>query len=75
LAIRERVLGPDDPEVAFSLAKMGILERDSGRYKMAESFLRRALKIREKSLGVIHPLVVDSLVNLAGLHRHDLGAA
>jgi hypothetical protein len=54
---------------------MGIPERDKGRCEEAEPFLRRALRIREKSLVMIHPLVVDSLEYLAGLLRHDLGAA
>ena len=64
LAIREKVLGPNHPDVAASLNNLAELYR-TGRYTDAEPLLKRALAIREKSLGPDHPEVAASLNNLA----------
>ena len=41
LAIREKVLGPDHPEVAQSLENLAVLYRDMGGYDRAEPLFRR----------------------------------
>jgi tetratricopeptide (TPR) repeat protein len=51
LAIREKVLGPEHPDVAQSLNNLGELYRIQGRYAEAEPLLKRALAIRERVLG------------------------
>jgi CHAT domain-containing protein/tetratricopeptide (TPR) repeat protein len=74
LAIREKVLGPDHPEVATVLNSFAILYEKEGRYAEAEALYKRALAIREKALGPDHPdhfLVAQSLGNLAALYDHQ----
>ena len=48
LAIREKQLGPDHPDVATSLNNLADLYRSMGRYAEAEPLYRRSLAIREK---------------------------
>ena len=67
LAIREKSLGPDHPDVANSLNGLASLLDDTNRRTEAEPLFRRALAIREKSLGPDHPSVANSLNNLAKL--------
>lgn len=49
LAIREKALGPEHPDVAASLSNLGLLCLHQGRYAEAEPFLKRALAIYEKA--------------------------
>ncbi len=69
LAISEKALGPDHPDVALSLNNLAVLLGDQGQYAAAEPLNRRSLAIREKALGPDHPDVALSLNNLAGLLR------
>ena len=55
LAIREKALGPDHPDVARSLNNLAELYENQGRYAEAEPLYKRALAIREKALGPDHP--------------------
>ena len=55
LAIREKALGPDHPDVAQSLNNLAVLYRDQGRYADAEPLYKRSLAINEKALGPDHP--------------------
>jgi len=57
LALREKALGPDHPDVALSLANLGLLYDRQGRYADAEPLYQRSLAIREKALGRDHPYV------------------
>ncbi|CAN0193306.1 unnamed protein product, partial [Ectocarpus fasciculatus] len=43
--------GPDDPQVAITLERLGVCVRQAGRLKEAEQLLRRALTIEEARLG------------------------
>ena len=65
LAIREKALGPDHPDVAKSLNNLAVLYDNEGRYAEAEPLYKRALAIREKALGPDHPDVAISLNNLS----------
>ena len=58
LAIREKALGPDDPEVGVSLAFVAIFRMLEGRFTDAESYLSRALRITEKTYGADRSLPV-----------------
>jgi tetratricopeptide (TPR) repeat protein len=49
LAIREKALGPDHPDVAISLNNLAGLYDKEGRYAEAEQFYKRALTIGEKA--------------------------
>jgi len=55
LAVRERALGKDHPDVAGSLNNLTVLYRAQGRYSDTESLYRRALSIAGKVLGTNHP--------------------
>ena len=66
LAIRERLRGPDHPEVAETLVRLGALARLSGKEDAVPLF-RRALAIRVASLGPETPEVAEVL--------NDLGTA
>ena len=65
LAIRERALGPDHPDVAVSLSNLAIANDEQGRYAEAQAFLERSLAIRERAFGPDHPIVVKTIDNLA----------
>jgi len=67
LAIDEKALGPNHPNVAIRLNNLANLLADQGNYRDAEPLYRRALAIREKSLGPNHPDVANTLNNLAVL--------
>jgi CHAT domain-containing protein/Tfp pilus assembly protein PilF len=69
LAIRERVLGADQPMIADSLNQIAVLLDDTHDYAHAEAPNLRALAIREKALGADHPAVARSLYNLAWLAK------
>ena len=71
LAIREKALGPEHPDVAQSLNNLAGLYRAQGQYAPAEPLYRRALAIWEKALGPEHPDVATSLNHLAGLYEHQ----
>jgi tetratricopeptide (TPR) repeat protein len=71
LQIREKVLGPEHPDVAASLNNLALLYRDQGRYPEAEPLYKRSLEIVEKVLGPEHPDVATSLNNLAELYRNQ----
>lgn len=69
LAIREKVLGPEHPDMAWSLNNLALLLRRQSDYAAAHSLYERALAIREKVLGAEHPDTATSLDNLAELLR------
>lgn len=71
LAIREKLLGPDHPEVAASLNDSAVLYRKQGRYAEAEPLHARALAIFEKALGPDDENVAHSLTSLALLYREQ----
>ncbi len=71
LAIREKALGSDHPDVAQALNNLAALFRDQGRYAEAEPLLKRALAIYEKALGPDHPDVAQALNNLATLYYNQ----
>jgi tetratricopeptide (TPR) repeat protein len=66
LAIRERVLGADDPAVAQSLNRLGLLLRNRGKYSEAEPLFRQSLEIWSKKSSEESSDVAQSLNNLAG---------
>lgn len=65
LAIGERVLGPDHPNVARTLGNLAILSMHMGAPGRARALLERVLAIHEAALGPEHPLVADTLNNLS----------
>jgi len=67
LAIREKALGPEHPDVAASLNNLAALYDAQGQYAEAEPLYQRALAIWEKALGPEHPDVDTGLENYAAL--------
>lgn len=63
LALRERLLGKDHPEVAGTLVRLGGLAQRSNQGD-AEALFRRALAIREARFGPRHPDVAEVLNDL-----------
>jgi tetratricopeptide (TPR) repeat protein len=68
LAIEERALGPNHPQISSSLNNLALLYDTQSRYAEAEPLFRRALAIQEKALGPNHLQVGSSLNNLALLY-------
>lgn len=64
LALRLGRLGPEHPDVAWSLANLAWVRQQQGQYAEAEELDRQALAIRRKGLGDEHPDVARSLTNL-----------
>ncbi|AKS41080.1 serine/threonine-protein kinase [Wenzhouxiangella marina] len=71
LALRETHAGPNSPEVADSLNRLGNVHRRYGRLQQAEALLVRALEWRE-ARGDIDYDLADSWNNV-GLLQNDLG--
>jgi tetratricopeptide (TPR) repeat protein len=69
MAIKEKRLSPEHPDIAVSLNNLANLLRTQAKYVEAEPQYRRALAIREKTLGPEHPLVAEVLEDLAKLFR------
>ena len=56
LAIREKALGKDHPDVATSLNNLAALYHNQGKYAEAEPLYQRSLAIWEKALGKTIPM-------------------
>src|SRR5262249_1162199 len=54
LAIREKALGPEHPEMAMYMSNLARVLRDSGHANEAEALFRKAIAISEKALGRNH---------------------
>jgi tetratricopeptide (TPR) repeat protein len=65
LAMREKALGAENLDVAWSSQRLGYLFISEAKYTDAEPFLKRALEIREKVLGRNHRDVSETLRLLA----------
>ena len=74
LAIREKVLGPDHPDVAIVLNNLAHVYFLQHNFVQEEALYQRALTIAEKFLGPDHPTVATYLSNLATIFwgRSDL---
>jgi tetratricopeptide (TPR) repeat protein len=75
LAIKEKVLGPDDPSLATTLNNLATLYNRQGKYAEAGPPLERALAIFEKALGPDHPDVAASLTSLGFVQSEQGGCA
>lgn len=66
--IRERALGPDHPDVANDLIRLGDLLSGSQRVKEAEALYQRALIICHQNFGQHHIATADALDSLSGYY-------
>jgi len=69
LAIAEKTLGPNHPNVAANLNNLAINYSMRGMYAEAEPLYKRALEIWENTLGQENPLILFALENYADLLR------
>ena len=65
IRIREQLLGPQHPDMAYPLTNLANLYREQGRYAEAESLYQRALHIREQALGPQHLETARTMQELA----------
>jgi tetratricopeptide (TPR) repeat protein len=77
LAIQEKLLSPEHPDIVLSLNELAGVLGSRGDLAASRGLVERALAIQEKVLGPEHPDVATSLVKLANLRRNqwDLAAA
>ena len=66
-AIEQRHLEGNALSMANSYNNIGVAAYHSGDLKKAESYYRKALRIREEELGADHPLVAEVFNNIAGV--------
>ncbi len=71
IAIDEKTLGPEHPDLATKLNNLANLYQHQGKYEEAESLYQRAIAIGEKILGPEHPDLAARLNNLANLYQHQ----
>src|SRR5712692_5306626 len=69
LALHERLLGPDHPEIAQTLSGLASLYYEQGEYEQAEPLYQRALAICEQAQGTRHVEVANILNELALLYN------
>jgi tetratricopeptide (TPR) repeat protein len=69
LALRQKLLGDDHPDVAESLNNLAGLYESQGKYKEAEPLYQQALNIFEQRLGVDHPHTIIVRGNLERLRN------
>ena len=69
IAIGEKALGPEHPNLAIRLNNLANLYSEQGKYEEAESLFKRAITIDEKALGPEHPNSVMDRGNYAALLR------
>jgi tetratricopeptide (TPR) repeat protein len=55
IAIGEKTLGPEHPDLAIRLNNLAMLYQDQGKYEEAEPLFKRALAIYEQKFGSAHP--------------------
>jgi serine/threonine-protein kinase len=73
LVLKEKALGPEDSDVAASLANVGIASQYLGRYEASLKQQERALALMEKAHGPEHPTVATLADNLGMLLFLHLG--
>ncbi len=71
LKMFEKALGPDNPEVAASLADLSGLYTEQGRFRDAEPLQKRAVAIEEKAFSPNHPSVAGALSGLAVTYQRQ----
>ena len=65
LGIKERLLGPEHPEVATTLNNLAVVCRRRGLLDEAEALYRRAIDILARTVEPTHPALATSRNNLS----------
>ena len=71
IAMGEKTLGAEHPNVATRLNNLAALYWNQGKYTEAEPLYQRAIAIGEKTLGAEHPDLATRLNNLALLYANQ----
>jgi len=71
LAIREKALGPDHPDVAKALSALAGIYRKQGRFAEAEPLYTRAVTILKKARGTDNSEFAEALNDLAVLYQDE----
>ena len=71
LLIREKTLGPDNPDTTRSRNNLSVSYRNQGKYEQAEQLLQQALSISERMLGTEHLDTLNYVINLAKLYSEQ----
>ena len=75
LALAEKALGPDHPDVATALSRLAYAYTKLGRYADAEPLYRRSLAISEKALGPDHSTTTEQpLYERPGMYIEPAGS-
>ena len=61
LALKQKLLGPEDPDVGLSEGNLANVLEEAGRYKEGLSHVERSIAIVEKKLGPLHPELASQL--------------
>jgi serine/threonine-protein kinase len=61
LALREKALGPEHPDVASAIQQLSAIAWWMGKYPLALEHSERALALKQKALGPEHPEVVRAM--------------
>lgn len=67
LALRHKALGPDHPDLAYTLDGLGRAKTHLGQLDAAQILLERALALKEKAFGPANPEVAGPLLSLGEL--------
>jgi CHAT domain-containing protein/Tfp pilus assembly protein PilF len=68
LEIREKIIGPDHPDIAFALTLEGNIAYHKGDLAKAEALFQRAITMLERTIGPDCPQVAMRLNNLASVY-------
>jgi tetratricopeptide (TPR) repeat protein len=71
LEIRERLLGPEHPDVAVAIDGLAFVYTYRGEFVKASALFQSSLDIREKALGKDHSKTADSLNNVAEIYYYQ----
>jgi tetratricopeptide (TPR) repeat protein len=71
LHIMEQQLGPEHPDMTWSLNGLANNFREQGKYGEVEPLYQRALRIMEQQLGPEHPQVAQSLIGLGNIYSEQ----
>lgn len=69
IAIRERALGPDDPQLLQHQGDLALVLGEAGEAEQAITLARRAAEGHRRLRGELHPMSITLENNLAGLYR------
>jgi len=71
VAINEKTLGPNDPNLVSNLRNLAGVYYQEHKYTSAEPLFQRVLEFQEKKLGPNHPDLVSDLTYVAAVYLHE----